>query len=635
MPPLVSISILLAALVISLGLTRAMITLGPKLGLMDQPDGRRVHLSPIPRAGGIAIWLTFAIMATVLKLAFAEQLGGAPWSSIDAFLISSVLLVGIGLVDDRRGMPARVKLGGQILAALIYWTLKPGDGGNLMGVLVPWPVDLAIWVMWIVLLINAFNLIDGLDGLCGGLVAISLAGIAALQWALGLGESAFFLALMGVSLGGFLFYNRHPARIFLGDAGSMMLGFFLATAATELVGRKTIGASILLPLAVAGVPLLDVGLAIWRRSVRNLLSRWEGGDGIGVLSPDKDHIHHRFLARGWSQRQVTRLMHGLALVLSLLAFSPILLGGPGLAVLILGIFIISLFGLRHLASVELLQSGNLMHQAVKRSAGRKTVRAIYVLSDLVAIPLAAVAALLLESNRFTRPLGEDMAWRFAVIFSILAVVVLHVVRIYRRVWSRARLREFLLVGSGLVVAGLIAAALLQVATGDLAWSTGRLGAIAGVMAVVGVLGPRVLPELSRELAVDTGHRHLGDGKSAARRMVIFGAGDMGNLYIDYLTSIPPDHFHQVQIVGFVDDNPRFRGRLVRGFEILGTSAELREVCKAVRAEGIILAIARLQPAARREVEAIARELRLEVLEWNCSVQKAAPQEARAPQEAVA
>jgi FlaA1/EpsC-like NDP-sugar epimerase len=185
------------------------------------------------------------------------------------------------------------------------------------------------------------------------------------------------------------------------------------------------------------------------------------------------------------------------------------------------------------------------------------------------------------------------------------------------------------------VAGLIAAALLQVATGDLAWSTGRLGAIAGVMAVVGVLGPRVLPELSRELAVDTGHRHLGDGKSAARRMVIFGAGDLGNLYIDYLTSIPPDHFHQVQIVGFVDDNPRFRGRLVRGFEILGTSTELREVCKAVRAEGIILAIARLQPAARREVEVIARELRLEVLEWNCSVQKAAPQEARAPQEAVA
>jgi FlaA1/EpsC-like NDP-sugar epimerase len=258
-----------------------------------------------------------------------------------------------------------------------------------------------------------------------------------------------------------------------------------------------------------------------------------------------------------------------------------------------------------------------------------------VLSDLVAIPLAAVAALLLESNRFTRPLGEDMGWRFAVIFSILAVVVLHVVRIYRRVWSRARLREFLLVGSGLVVAGLIAAALLQVATGDLAWSTGRLGAIAGVMAVVGVLGPRVLPELSRELAVDTGHRHLGDGKSAARRMVIFGAGDLGNLYIDYLTSIPPDHFHQVQIVGFVDDNPRFRGRLVRGFEILGTSTELREVCKAVRAEGIILAIARLQPAARREVEAIARELRLEVLEWNCSVQKAAPQEAHEPQEAVA
>lgn len=635
MAPLVSVLILLAALAISLGLTRAMITLGPKLGLMDQPDGRRVHASPIPRAGGLAVWLTFLIVVAALRLGFSGSLGGAPWSSIDAFLISSSLLVAVGLVDDRRGMSARVKLGGQVLAAVIYWILKPGDGGNLMGVDVPWQVDLGIWVMWIVLLVNAFNLIDGLDGLCGGLVAISLAGIAALQWALGDGESAFFLALMGVSIAGFLFYNRHPARIFLGDAGSMMLGFFLATAATELVGRKTIGASILLPLAVAGVPLLDVGLAIWRRSVRNVLSKWAGGDGIGVFSPDKDHIHHRFLARGWNQRQVTRLMHGLALLLSLLAFSPILLGGPGIAVLILGIFIISLFGLRHLASVELLQSGNLMHQAVKRSTGRKAVRALYVLSDLVVIPLAAALALLIETNRFTRPLGEDVGWRFAVIFSILAVVVLHVVRIYRRVWSRARLREFLLVGSGLVVSGLIAGALLQVASGDVAWSTGRLGAIAGVAAVVGVLGPRALPELSRELAVDTGHRHQAEGRDAARRMVIFGAGDLGNLYIDYLTTIPPEHFHQVQVVGFVDDNPRLRGRLVRGFEILGASTELREVCTAVRAEGIILAIARLQPAARAQVEAVARELRLDVLEWNCSVRKAAPQEARGPQEAVA
>ena len=182
---------------------------------------------------------------------------------------------------------------------------------------------------------------------------------------------------------------------------------------------------------------------------------------------------------------------------------------------------------------------------------------------------------------------------------------------------------------------IIAGALLQVATGDLAWSTARLGAIAGVLAAFVVLGPRLLPELSRELAVDTGHRHRADAKNSSRRMVIFGAGDLGNLYIDYLTTIPPEYFHQVQVVGFVDDNPRLRGRLVRGFEILGTSAELREVCKAVRADGIILAISRLETPVRQEVEAVARELRLDVLEWNCCVQSAAPQEARGPQEAVA
>ena len=173
--------IYIVVFLISLGMSRLMIAVGPSLGLMDQPDERRIHKKAVPRAGGIAIWISF-----VVAVWLGDWLGLIDCAAVSAYFFpflaaSSVLLV-VGIMDDRGGIRAWMKLGGQVLAAgVFYWvsTVHKGHvaGGSIVGMEVPLWADCLIWIAWIVLLVNAYNLIDGLDGLCGGLAWISLGGI--------------------------------------------------------------------------------------------------------------------------------------------------------------------------------------------------------------------------------------------------------------------------------------------------------------------------------------------------------------------------------------------------------------------------------------------------------------------------
>lgn len=613
--------LLVATFMVSLGTTRLMIWLGPKLGLMDQPDARRVHQKPIPRAGGLAVWLTFLLAVLVSTMSGGG--GSAAWlQGTGAFIISSVLLVAVGLVDDRRGVPARVKLACQIGAAMVYWWLKPGEVGNLLGFSVPWFVDLACWIAWIVLLINAFNLIDGLDGLCGGLVAISLTCMVVLLIAQGQLANALNLGLMVACIGGFLVYNRNPARIFLGDTGSMILGLFLATMASDVVGRKTLVGSILLPVAVAGVPLIDVVLAIWRRSVRNIVSQWSGGVPVGIFAPDKDHLHHRLLARGWTQRKVTRVLHCLAILISVLALLPTMLGGMGTMLAALSAFVVALFGLKHLASVEFIQSGSLIHLAVKRRASGTCRRALYFLYDAGGLAAACMAALLIDANLGNREFLLAQPWILTLVFTGTGMTMLWLLKTYRRVWARARLREFLLVGGGLLLAAATAGTLVDVAAGDLTWRMVRVCLMTAALAGTVVLLPRAVPEIFRELAIDSIHRQTQRAGRSVPRVLVYGAGDIGTLYLDYLASIPPDHFERLQVMGFMDDKLPLRGRLIRGFEILGTLEDLPRLKRELGLDGVILAISALDEVRREKLSANLSALGLEYYEWSCSFQSA-------------
>jgi len=609
------------ALVLSLFLTSRLITLGPKLGLMDEPDDRRVHQIPIPRAGGIAIWLAFLAIAWIPKFIHPFPTGGIQSGGLLAFTASSFVLMVVGFIDDRQGMNALVKLGGQVAAALLFFALDSSLWEmSLFGYELPLVISALFFTGWCVLLINAFNLIDGLDGLCSGLVLVSLFVIAGLEFANGRPGHVITILTMAAAVAGFMKFNLNPAKIFLGDAGSMMLGFFLATSATQLGGERAVIGAIVLPIAIAGVPLLDVLLAVWRRSARNHLKKSNGEEKVGgIFAADKDHLHHRLLALGLTQRRVALLLQGLAVVLAALCFVPMMVGGRGLVITLCGFIILGLFGLRHFARVELLQTGSLMHLTVKRREGRAAVRILHYFYDIVALTAAGFLAMVIETNFGSR--NEQGVWavNYLLVFVIFEVVALQMLRIYRRVWSRSSMREFFMVAIGLTVGAMISSSVWSASRADVTWSDFRCGFIGAQLAIWLVLIPRAFPEVVRELALDSKHRKLAKTEDGRKQILVYGAGTMGNLFVDYLKSCAPEEFHQFHIAGFLDENRKLRKRTLQGFKILGGLDHLEDLKERYPIHGILVAISDTPEECMNRVFEAASKLDLKVYRWQADL----------------
>jgi UDP-GlcNAc:undecaprenyl-phosphate GlcNAc-1-phosphate transferase len=289
-----------------------------RLGWIDHPSDRKVHPKPTPTVGGLAIFLGIAAALGVAR-ALPSLAGLHETSSeLDAAIVAAVVIVLVGVIDDTRGLSPLGKLAGQVLAAgllvlagvqLLYFYF-PGQGVLSLS------PDLAVplTVLWVAAMVNAVNLIDGLDGLAAGMVAI---GAIAFFVYMALGptagpdpsSAAVLSAIVAGAAVGFLPWNFFPARIFMGDTGSGLLGLMLAVATIAGVGRNPFGPSggdlaaiaipVVLPLLVLAIPFLDVMLAIVRRMRK----------GLGVHHADKEHIHHRLMDIGHSQRQAVILMY--------------------------------------------------------------------------------------------------------------------------------------------------------------------------------------------------------------------------------------------------------------------------------------------------------------------------------------
>lgn len=290
-----------------------------RLGWIDRPSDRKVHPAPTPTVGGLAIYL--GVLAGLVATRFVPFLEGLyeTTSDLDAAAIAGTVVVIVGIVDDTRGVSALGKLTGQVLIAgivvllgvqLVYFYF-PGQGVLSLS------PDLAVplTILWIVVMMNAVNLIDGLDGLAAGIIAIAAAAFFVyMAWpdpggAVLPTTTAALSAIAGGAALGFLPWNFHPAKIFMGDSGAMLLGLVMAIATISGVGRNLEGPSggdlaviaipVLLPMLVLAVPLLDVILAVARRMRR----------GIGIGHADKQHIHHRLMDIGHSHRQAVLLMY--------------------------------------------------------------------------------------------------------------------------------------------------------------------------------------------------------------------------------------------------------------------------------------------------------------------------------------
>lgn len=302
-----------------------------RMGALDIPDARRVHTEPIPRWGGLAIYLGVAVgmlagLARLYLLASSdEEFLGRAFQFLGLLLVGTGVLI-VGMLDDKKQFSALIQMGALLLAGLVVQLF----GVQIEGFAAPlggqfseakW-VPLGVWTipitaLWIFVISKTMDTIDGLDGLAAGVSAIAAFALAlmALQAADILDQPypnwliAITAAAIAGAAGGFLRYNFNPARIFMGTGGAQFLGFMLGGLSVIGAFKTATAFAILIPVLVFGLPLLDAGLAVVRRAL----------SGQPIHMPDKKHIHHQLLERGLTQRQTVLILYGVAAAMAIVA----------------------------------------------------------------------------------------------------------------------------------------------------------------------------------------------------------------------------------------------------------------------------------------------------------------------------
>lgn len=303
------------AFIISLGVALCImpgvIIFAQKTGAMDAPDQRKVHKTPVPRIGGIGIYLAF--MLAISACMVTNNLSTEVTNELVGILVSGSIIAVVGIIDDYKNLPAKIKLLGQIFAAVVlvvffdvridFITDPFGDYIYLDLFAIP------ATIFWLVGVTNTVNLIDGLDGLAAGVATIASITI----FLVALEQNIFLVAVLTAALAGaaigFLYYNFNPARIFMGDTGSMFLGFILASISIIGAVKSAATIALIVPILALGLPIFDTTFAIVRR--------YRGG--VSIFKPDKGHLHHRLLALGFTQRQAVLLMYVISALLGLSA----------------------------------------------------------------------------------------------------------------------------------------------------------------------------------------------------------------------------------------------------------------------------------------------------------------------------
>ncbi|MBK3494812.1 undecaprenyl/decaprenyl-phosphate alpha-N-acetylglucosaminyl 1-phosphate transferase [Viridibacillus sp. YIM B01967] len=295
----------IVAFIASILLTPLVKRLAYRVGAVDRPNYRKVHANIMPRLGGLAIFLAFLIGVFIYR----------PMNpALIPLLIGSFIIIVTGVLDDIFEISAKAKLLGQFIAAIIVvffggiqidFINLPFDGMLNFGFL-----SIPLTIIWIVGITNAINLIDGLDGLAAGVSTISLITLAGMAFIMGNTFVIIMATLLAVSTLGFLFYNFHPAKIFMGDTGALFLGFMISVLA--LLGFKGVTfISLIIPIIMLGVPISDTFFAI----VRRLLNKQP------PFSPDKSHLHHCLLNVGFTHRQTVLIIYGIASMFGLAAIT--------------------------------------------------------------------------------------------------------------------------------------------------------------------------------------------------------------------------------------------------------------------------------------------------------------------------
>ncbi len=546
--------------VVSAALMPVLRRLGRKWGVVAKPSEDRWHRSPTPILGGVGMFLGVSL---------AIALTGA-WQTLHwSLLLAPALIFLLGLYDDFRPVSPQTKLIGQILAAslLVFFGFTID--------FFPWTLlNILLTLIWLVAITNAINLLDNMDGLAAGVALIAAGFLAYFYWSVGnLSLAAVSLAFVG-AMAGFLIFNFPPASIFMGDGGSLFLGFSLATLAIVREPRASnVFAVMGPPILLFLLPIIDMVLVSTTRILR----------GQSPVHGGRDHTSHRLVSFGLPERQTVLVLYVIAFIAGV-AGTTLEVLNYDLSLVLVPVVLISLALLgAYLGRLQVVPSSlEPSKSAITRIAVDLTFRRriLEIVLDSFLITLAYYLA-------YWTWLGFGIQKNSAVddIIRTLPValgsvlIAYFVFGIYKGVWRYVGVEDLVRYVGAVVIGTLLAAGAIFVAYPS-DWTSPVVFFLFGIYLFLGLVGSR--------FSFRVFDRIYGLRPSAeARQVLIYGAGDKGVLVLNWILRDPDAGYRPV---GFIDDDPLLRGRRIHGLGVLGSPSDLASLSSNIDFEGVIIAL---------------------------------------------
>jgi UDP-GlcNAc:undecaprenyl-phosphate GlcNAc-1-phosphate transferase len=566
-----------ASAILALSLTPLVRTVARRYGMVAKPKTDRWHKQPTAMLGGVGIWLAMVVSYFVfIRPNTTQGFGHFPGSFLDVVMGASTFLFLVGLADDFLHTKPYQKLIGQVMgsAFVIYY-----------GLTLPWTgysaLNVALTIFWLIGITNAVNLLDNMDGLASG-IAIIASGFLALSFlATGQLIEALMLLTFAGALLGFLVYNSSPASIFMGDCGSMFIGFFLASAA--LVNVSGGRSRSLLP--VLAVPILVLFIPIFDTTFVTILRKLSGR---AASQGGRDHTSHRLVALGMSERHAVWMLYGLAALAGVLALlvqevkldvSLAAIAGFTILLTLLGVY---LAGVKvYDETEEALAAGENSLYAFLIDLSYKR-RIFEVLLDVILILLAYWCAYAVKFGA----LSGSAAWRlFLRTLPVLVFVKMAsflVMGVYRGIWRYTSLDDLIGFAKAVVLSSVLSVLAVLFAFRFEGFSR-TVFIIDGILMFMFLAGSRMAFRLFRQVIPVA-------RSSEGRRVLIYGAGDGGELLLRELLN---NRALKYSPVGFIDDDPAKSGKLIHGLKVYGGNGDLTSVCRQHEVDEVLISSSRM------------------------------------------
>jgi UDP-N-acetylmuramyl pentapeptide phosphotransferase/UDP-N-acetylglucosamine-1-phosphate transferase len=572
------------SLLLSFALTPCIAFICRKFGMIDVPSERRINTEPIARGGGMAIVISVTV-ASVLMCYFSDS-----FRMHYKILVLSAAIAVLGIVDDKISLKPLVKLSGQVVVAFFTW-FWDGVGFSLLYPNLPPAVDCFLTMFWIVGLINAFNLIDGLDGLASGIAFIGVIGMAGALYFCGISpDKIIFHSIFAGALLGFLRYNFNPASVFLGDCGSMYIGFTMALLPLLYLSPESFLVSVGIPLLAMGVPIFDILLAVVRRSLRILCSDILVGSN-GIMNADVEHIHHRILRKmKFNQKKTALILYAITFFAVAIGFIAIMLKSKSAGLYLAASMVAVVVIVRSVAGVEFFDAAKVLHKFAhsdKVSSSRFLARfsvLMYICID--SLILITVFFLLSSLSMFSDVAIFGNHWKCCLLYSATTFIMMVCFNVYKTMWSRAQPIDYAVLFVSCLLGPLVASSsmlyMYQVVFSNVVVFS--IGFSLASFALLFLL--RTIRHLIRDVFYRINHQKISK-RSDTVRMLVYGVGLRALAFRRELVRNTLNNNRIV--VGIIDDSIAQKGFYIGKTPVFGDFDDIEEIVQRTKASMLVIA----------------------------------------------